>query len=610
MATEKELHVRIHELEKQISFLNRQVKEVKFGLNWIDVPEAFDKESENKIPILEEVPELAISNNDGKPTHILIEGDNYHALTCLNYTHRGKVDVIYIDPPYNTGSDGFTYKDKRFLDKYPDGTKLPINHPLRHSSWLSFMSKRLKMCQDLMKDDGVIFISINEDELANLKLLCDSIFEPSNYITTFTIKVRLEDRILKGDKPIHECTEFLLMYQKSNKFKINKRVLDNSDPSDYIYEITELNDCAETITLGDKIVKVFYPGQYKIEKCEPSFVHLQKINIRGSIKTGNSSGRFHMSYLEERNNLFDVIYKVPDIGDDGRGYRYFLSRHNAKKRNGFYFQGAPTYREDTKEIPYPNFFDFEKSFNSVGTEGGVPFDGGKKPISFIQKMIEISKGHQEGLIVLDFFAGSGSTAHALMSLEKGHQVISIQYPELTYDVNNGNKVAKDNAKNVFRAGFDNISQITYKRIKNIIGGYNDGKKTYLPLGNSLKYYRTSFVGKNQPKDATDEDKIELAQKAGCLLAMAENTLYESKKTDYYQIYGNRKDIWTAIYFQEDYSQCEKFIKEVRTLSGHKNVYFFCWDDGASFASEFDMDKNVDVKSIPQPILDIYKSIGL
>lgn len=96
MATEKELHERIHELEKQISFLNQQVKEVKFGLNWIDVPEAFDKESENKIPILEEVPELAISNNDGKPTHILIEGDNYHALTCLNYTHRGKVDVIYI----------------------------------------------------------------------------------------------------------------------------------------------------------------------------------------------------------------------------------------------------------------------------------------------------------------------------------------------------------------------------------------------------------------------------------------------------------------------------------------------------------------------------------
>ena len=84
MATEKELYERIHELEKQISFLNQQVKEVKFGLNWIDVPEAFDKESENKIPILEEVPELAISNNDGKPTHILIEGDNYHALTCLN----------------------------------------------------------------------------------------------------------------------------------------------------------------------------------------------------------------------------------------------------------------------------------------------------------------------------------------------------------------------------------------------------------------------------------------------------------------------------------------------------------------------------------------------
>lgn len=85
------------------------------------------------------------------------------------------MDVIYIDPPYNTGSDGFTYKDKRFLDKYPDGTQLPKNHPLRHSSWLSFMDKRMKLASSLLKEDGVIYISINEEEYANLKLLCDSV---------------------------------------------------------------------------------------------------------------------------------------------------------------------------------------------------------------------------------------------------------------------------------------------------------------------------------------------------------------------------------------------------------------------------------------------------
>ncbi len=109
------------------------------------------------------VKEKAIKTDDEKPTHLLIEGDNYHSLTCLNYTHKNKIDLIYIDPPYNTGSDGFRYKDKRVLDKYPDGTEVPKDHPLRHSYWLSFMNKRLELAHNLLKDDAVIFISINED---------------------------------------------------------------------------------------------------------------------------------------------------------------------------------------------------------------------------------------------------------------------------------------------------------------------------------------------------------------------------------------------------------------------------------------------------------------
>ena len=117
---------------------------------------------------------------------------------------------------------------------------------------------------------------------------------------------------------MHETTELLLMYRKSDKFNISKRIVDNSDPKDYIYEIEELIDNPEIIMMGDKKVKVFHPGEYRIVEYEPSFEHLKKINIRGSIKTGNSSGRFHMSYLEERNNDFGVIYKVPDMGDDGR----------------------------------------------------------------------------------------------------------------------------------------------------------------------------------------------------------------------------------------------------------------------------------------------------
>lgn len=665
------LHRKIKDLEGKVAYLNAQLKQDhRFGLHWIDVPEAFDKDGENAIPILEEVPELSITNDDGKPTHILIEGDNYHALTCLNYTHQGKVDVIYIDPPYNTGSDGFTYKDKRFLDKYPDGTPLPKNHPLRHSSWLSFMDKQLKLASSLMKADGVIYISINEEEYANLKLLCDSIFGYSNYITTITIKVRHENRILKGDKPIHETTELLLMYRKSDKFEISKRIVDNSDPRDYIYEIEELTDNPKIINMGGKDVKVFRPGEYRIVECEPSFEHLKKINIRGSIKTGNSSGRFHMSYLEERNNEFNVVYKVPGMGDDGRDGRYFLSRSDSEHANGFYFQGAPLKRNDTKEIPYPNFLDFEQDFNLVGTEGGVPFDGGKKPIAFIQYLLKIAKGDNKDLVVLDFFAGSGSTAHAYMDGGYTGQVILVQAPEKTYCFKKGKKVAKDNCKGVFNAGFETITQITRKRIENVIGGYvtdkkiakvlfeeeltpislkkvpdyleeidrlkhenehaynsftvqvRDGvlvlqgeiskKKQCPPLGNSLKYYRTSFVGDSSVSQATDNDKTILAQKAGCLLALAENTLYETMKTENYQIFKDKDhDLWTAVYFKEDYRPrfFNEFVEEVEKLQGIKNVYIFSWGDVGSFDSYFENLSGVNLKSIPQPILDIYKSLN-
>lgn len=170
--SKENLLLKIRELEKEVKKLNTQIiKEDRYGLNWIDCPEAFETETEDKIPIIEEVKDKAITNEDGKPTHILIEGDNYHALTCLNYTHKGKIDVIYIDPPYNTGNDGFTYKDKRFLKEYPNGQLVPKDHPLRHSYWLSFMSKRLKLAKELLSDKGVIFISIDDNEAAQLKLL-------------------------------------------------------------------------------------------------------------------------------------------------------------------------------------------------------------------------------------------------------------------------------------------------------------------------------------------------------------------------------------------------------------------------------------------------------
>ena len=212
------LKVRIRELEKEVERWKSQVKSVRYGLNWMDVPEAFDKDSEDKIPILEEVAEKAVDAEGplaGRPPHVIIEGDNYHALTCLNYTHRGKIDVIYIDPPYNTGSDGFTYKDKRFLTEFPDGQKVPKEHPLRHSYWLSFMEKRLNLAKKLLCDEGVIFISIDDNEQANLKLLCDKVFKEENFITSIP---RITKRGGKSSDAIARNHDYLMVYSKTNSY--------------------------------------------------------------------------------------------------------------------------------------------------------------------------------------------------------------------------------------------------------------------------------------------------------------------------------------------------------------------------------------------------------
>lgn len=143
-------------------------EEKRYGLVWEDKPEEAEQIMKEKLPIIEEVEDKRILNDtfeEKYPNHIIIEGDNLHALTTLCYTHEGKVDVIYIDPPYNTGNKDFKYNDN-YVDK---------EDAYRHSKWLSFMHRRLKLAKRLLSDRGVIFISIDDNEQAQLKLLCDSV---------------------------------------------------------------------------------------------------------------------------------------------------------------------------------------------------------------------------------------------------------------------------------------------------------------------------------------------------------------------------------------------------------------------------------------------------
>ena len=205
-----ELAKKINELdgltnEEKSELLKLLRSQKKYGLVWEDKPENAELKMVDEMPVLEEVPERAIISDDAEaPNHVLIEGDNLEALTALSYTHTGKIDVIYIDPPYNTGNKDFVYNDS-FVDK---------ENGYRHSMWLSFMNKRLKIAKNLLSEKGVIFISIDDNEQAQLKMLCDEIFGEKNCLATVVQKSR--DSI-SGDLLFSPNHNYLLVYAKKQE---------------------------------------------------------------------------------------------------------------------------------------------------------------------------------------------------------------------------------------------------------------------------------------------------------------------------------------------------------------------------------------------------------
>jgi adenine-specific DNA-methyltransferase len=553
----------ILKLKKEIERLKKAVKKHRYGLVWMDVPEAFEDDVENKLPILKEVPDLAIKSNDSKPTHILIEGDNYHALTCLNYTHKGKIDVIYIDPPYNTGSDGFRYKDKRILDKYPDGTEVPKDHPFRHSYWLSFMRKRLELAKDLLNDNGIIFVSIDDNEFAQLKLLMDEIF--SNTAGKGFMGVLIWQRAKGGgnSKKVVRGHDYILSYSNSDELTLTqkgdktiehiKKFKSGKAKDRYVQKDGKL------YFINDDVVRRVF-GKYEKgteRRCEYENLIKYKGNdikkeIDSKLKSGElilkkaKNGLHYICKLEEVANMRQVMYTII------QGFLSEVGKNDLAK------------------------FDLEDKFEYP------------KPVGLIKTLLDTVLNKE--IIVLDFFAGSGTTAQAVLELNEEDD----GRRQFILCTNNENNI---------------LTEVCYPRIERIIKGYtNKEKEKYEALGNSIKLYQAAFIGKNNILNATDQDKIELAHNAGELLAIAENTLELIKQNKYYQLFedGNKEQN-TAVYFREELDKFDEFTEMVRKLKKPTTIYVFSWGDEEFFDDFSDIDE-VKVKTIPLPILEIYKQI--
>ena len=608
---EEELLRRIRELEKKNGYLNQQLKEHRYGLTWIDVPEAFEKASENKIPVLEEVKEKSFTDGSEKPTHILIEGDNYHALTCLQYTHKGKIDVIYIDPPYNTGSDGFTYKDKRILTQYPDGTPVPKDHPLRHSYWLSFMHKRLELAKNLLSDDGVIFISIDDNEQANLKLLCDSVFDGKNHIATLPTIMNLKGN--QDEYGFAGTHEYTMVYSRNPLSALfNSFPIDDDDLADW--NIDEIGYYKQGATLKrtgvdaprEKRPYSYYPILISPTGVVTSITHEEHKKIY--IPQNKTFDDDYVESLKEKYEQQGYLFVLPMIGDNKASWRWKFDKV-ANNINEIIVtsgrDGISLYKKQRPEIgdlpsKKPKTIFYKPEYSSGNGTAQLKFIFGEKifnnpkPIELIKDFILL--GSKKDSIILDFFAGSGTTLHATLKLnaeDRGtRQCILVQQ-------NEGEKRI--------------CEEVTYERNRRVMQGYtnSEGKKID-GLGGSLKYYKTAFTGTGNPhRDPimlpSDEDRISLAQNAGVLVSLAENTLYEIVKNDCYQIFTNNHGRFAAVYLQEDLKQFEDFKQGIEKLGGNVTVYIFSWGNNPDAANAFMHLSNVEVKSYPNAILDAYKS---
>lgn len=390
--------------------IENQLRDKKYGLVWEEHSERVDEKLEENIPIFTEDTDKKITSSADGVYNFILEGDNLQSLYLLEKTHSGRIDLIYIDPPYNTGEDDFIYDDN-----YVDA-----NDAFRHSKWLSFMSKRLKIASRLLAPSGFIFISIDDKEASTLRLLCDEIFGEANYEKTDYIQVRYPEKTLKSDMKYHKEIEQVLVYRKSEEAQPYIKPEDY-DYDKFIYSVEELSPGIE-MSLGGKRVVLFKNGEYKIVKHKEGFKEgLKEIWATGTILNGNSSGRFFRDFLNERKTQdgLGVMYKVYDIGDDQYEYRYFTGPKKANATKGKYYQGVPLDKmeDGSKKItPIPNFYDMAGDFGNIRHEGGIAFNSGKKPVKMIKRFLEYFES--KDICVLDFFAGSGSTGHAVLALNQ------------------------------------------------------------------------------------------------------------------------------------------------------------------------------------------------
>lgn len=590
----------------------------KYGLVWEDKPEAVEEQLRENLPVLREVVERRIlgaelpkptktkgtqlsletdtpeHKNQEYPNHILIEGDNLHALTALTFTHENKIDVIYIDPPYNTGNKDFKYNDS-YVDK---------EDSYRHSKWLSFMEKRLKIAQKLLSNKGVIFISIDDNEQAQLKLLSDEVFGETNFIGEL-----VWEKGKKGDSKFFSIShEYIISYVKNKQLLIqdNTKWRKKKDGVD------------EVLSKYEELKSILKNNHDLIKKEMMKFYNsLSKSDIKRKHK--------HYNYSDDRGLYFAADFAGPDDGRLNRP-RYDIIHPITKKpcskpSTGWRWDETTTlaaleekpprihFGKDESTIPCRKSYLFEidsEPFQSVFYKDGraatlqVEDILGKSKFDFPKDTDIISSlvalNGRKHSTILDFFAGSGTTLHATMELNKedggNRQCIMV--------TNNENNICEE---------------VTYERNKRVIQGYNNAKDIRVEglTKNNLRYYKTDFV-KSQK---SQENKRQLTALSTQLLCIKEDCYTEL--TSQFVLNENQAKIFTnnqgkylvVVYYSRQqlqvYEQLISIIQGLSDATEKIKLYAFSPEKETLVEDFIEVADRIDAVPLPDAIYNAYRA---
>jgi len=570
--------------DELVAEINRLKKHKKYGLVWEHKTEKVIEDFETQQPYLEEVTDKRIEDAPGEPTNLIIEGDNFEALSILNYTHAGKVDVIYIDPPYNTGNKDFIYNDN-YVDSEDE---------FRHSKWLSFMEPRLKLAKNLLKDDGVIFISIDDNEHAALMMLCDEIFGRDNRLGNSGNIVWLKKNSDTASDNLAKNHEYVVALQKTpnantNQVKIVKEKVLKENDSYYIdkgeilgFGMLNINNRPrlgysfyyhpihnDLIPLADQdIDKARISNNYdeiytdNLDLVKKGYIPVRPSKVRGKIKCWGSS-------LETvKQNIGDYyVIKKKDSYTIHKKIR--IDPNTVKCGDGGY------YIEKKKEYPLTSVIDWISSKSGIDdlyeSLGEKNFNN-PKPVELIKYLISHSS---KDAIIVDFFAGSGTTAQAVLE-ENREKKLNRQYIVCT---NNENEILN-------KTTLPRILKLTKKNSSN------------------LRYYKINHREKKPSIDANRQDIVTYMEN---IIQVKENAYKQLEVNEDFAIYESNEKYVGLVFEPFSIEEVITNLKEQNTEKRPVKLYVFSYSRDA-FEDDYGADFEIEFVAMPEGLLKTYAHI--